>query len=769
MATGKSPFVGDDPIVVIRQVIDVVPARPDRIVPGLRAGLSNLIMRLLEKDPAKRPGSAREVAKELAELETGRTRQTSKRLRNIIVVGVAIAACCAWAVGLGIVFRPKPKESIQSAAQWDSTWHLDPSRIRESERWPNQPPELVAVIGAQTRRHWGPVHAVSSAENGSMLVTDSPGDGVRFWNPQTMAPLGRAPSRQDFIRAIAVTRDGKRFITTNRNGQFEVWDIDPPTAKRSVPLIYSDAPVGGIVIDSTGSRVFVSDFADGTVREYSLSETELKPRRVFKEKLGEAWSLAISPDGHWLAASSKTGAVGVWDLQESEPRFRSVREKSRGDNFVDLVFARDSKSLYLVSQGTRNAVYDLSTGGPKKFVDFTSGTDMPWAAYIDGSGKRLIRVGQRSVAVYNLGNNMPTVIRSIEVPFAILGAAYDPRLERVYTGHDDGGVRAWDVSGTTPTEIEPLLYQPFARMAVSPDGHFAAIHRKLGGTQAMLDLFDLSGVEPKPAPLPNPAYEAAFGWPAFSDDGKSLFAVDDRSNQISRWDFSGVSAYARILGKTRPSRIARAPKTPRLLCVSADGQRLVNFDLAGSSHFVVDANGRSQPLTAGENSKGLVIVDGSFDSDGDGILALGKQGEAGRLIHWKSPDRSPKVKSLPEGISWRWLLVARKEETILGVGDRGVFELAIDWDAKLPRQVFDLEADDANVRALAVSGDGKRLAIATGGGRLVVQDRSTHVIKYDWRLPGAPAQIAFTLNGSGLITANPNGAVYVFRLDLNQP
>ena len=66
MATGRTPFGGSDTMSTLMALATETPTHPQFINPDLPQHLSDLIMRLLHKDPRHRPQSAREVAGQLA-------------------------------------------------------------------------------------------------------------------------------------------------------------------------------------------------------------------------------------------------------------------------------------------------------------------------------------------------------------------------------------------------------------------------------------------------------------------------------------------------------------------------------------------------------------------------------------------------------------------------------------------------------------------------------------------------------------------------------
>ena len=77
MVTGRPPFTGDDMVTVIGQHINTLPVSPSWYRPDLPAALTALIMRLLEKDPNKRPASATKVLETLQAIESGEAKEVA--------------------------------------------------------------------------------------------------------------------------------------------------------------------------------------------------------------------------------------------------------------------------------------------------------------------------------------------------------------------------------------------------------------------------------------------------------------------------------------------------------------------------------------------------------------------------------------------------------------------------------------------------------------------------------------------------------------------
>jgi serine/threonine protein kinase len=69
LVTGRVPFDGETALQIVARHVQDPPVPPRRLVPDLHPGFEALILRLLEKDPARRPQTATEVRVELLALQ----------------------------------------------------------------------------------------------------------------------------------------------------------------------------------------------------------------------------------------------------------------------------------------------------------------------------------------------------------------------------------------------------------------------------------------------------------------------------------------------------------------------------------------------------------------------------------------------------------------------------------------------------------------------------------------------------------------------------
>lgn len=95
LLTGQSPFQADKLREALKLIVESTPALPHEVAPDVPPELSTLCMRLLEKDPVKRPASAGEVAAQVrryaerARLDEPPERRSARRRLLAFSIGAA--------------------------------------------------------------------------------------------------------------------------------------------------------------------------------------------------------------------------------------------------------------------------------------------------------------------------------------------------------------------------------------------------------------------------------------------------------------------------------------------------------------------------------------------------------------------------------------------------------------------------------------------------------------------------------------------------------
>ena len=181
---GRRPFSGDTPVIIaVAHVNNPVPHLPASVHPGL----SGLIMRMLEKDPAKRPTSAGALADELDRLTEeiaadplGARSRTARRLRNVPDPSASTPHVSTPAVSTPPAWAPLERGASAPGA--------DPTPLSFSE----------AVTGRSARDGAVPRRARAEATG----RTETPGRALPLRREIHPRPTGRSPEASRTVDAL---------------------------------------------------------------------------------------------------------------------------------------------------------------------------------------------------------------------------------------------------------------------------------------------------------------------------------------------------------------------------------------------------------------------------------------------------------------------------------------------------------------------------------------------------------------------------------------
>ena len=159
LVTGRPPFVGDESVAIITQHLNVPPVAPTWHNPACPPALETLILRLLEKDPAKRPASAAEVREALGHVNL--SSQPPPRRGEGEAMGEAVTSPLAGG-------KPQPlrQESIGTPE-------------RPGERSPDNPMYRHTFVGreGELRQLQGAFDSACSGQGALTTVVGEPGIG----------------------------------------------------------------------------------------------------------------------------------------------------------------------------------------------------------------------------------------------------------------------------------------------------------------------------------------------------------------------------------------------------------------------------------------------------------------------------------------------------------------------------------------------------------------------------------------------------------------
>jgi WD40 repeat protein/transcriptional regulator with XRE-family HTH domain len=394
---------------------------------------------------------------------------------------------------------------------------------------------------------------VTFSRDGHTLAAGESGGTVRLWDMATDRLRTTLTGMRYPVGSLAFNADGTALATLTQSAVLW-WDLAADNRLRTV--LPRTAVGSGIAVSTTG-HFLAANTRDGKILLWDTSDD--KPLKTLPASIGANGHpdalifLALSPDGHALAASSSR-AVRLWNVETG--RSHSLRISAAG--LFPLAFSPDGHALAVGSTLSPNAsrtsmqLRDVVTGHRlstiKNAERLAFSPDGHTLALSSGNGTvRLTdRAGHPHVTLHTGIPTRSSATDSGSVRELIPSPVFSPDGHLLATPTQDGGAVLWDTrTGHLRSVLRPDEQSSIVSLAFSPDGLVLATGAD-DGTIALWNTVtghSLGRVDAYPAnftSINNPrgaAPAAAIDTVAFTSDGHTL-ATDRFDGTAQLWDLA---------------------------------------------------------------------------------------------------------------------------------------------------------------------------------------------------------------------------------------
>jgi WD40 repeat protein len=636
---------------------------------------------------------------------------------------------------------------------------LDASRIPALDRFDWQPKELVAVLGEHRGRQGHVVSGVAWCRTGKLIASSGHNGYVRLWDPQTLRQTARV-STGSAATCVALSRDQKWLAAGQVHGHLFVWDLTKKVPALAGHFPIATSPIYGIDINPAGTMLAAGTY-DGIVHLYDLADGKAKHRVDLSGHKTGVRAVRFSPTGRSLASGSSDGIVRFWGLGKN-----GVLELAQIEGHVKGVTALDySPSGSTLAVGTADGqvwFWSVTTRPRRRGLPLVAHKGEIRDLTFDARGANLATASTDGTAKVWDTTRLRTRWVIDGHSGAVHGVSFAPDGRSLVTGGGDWTVRIWGLTGVRPTEKFPLKghWSMVNDLVFTPGGRSLST----GSEDRSARVWDLTQAAPdQTAQFPCDAPVNAL---AFGPDGKTL-ATGTNSTTVTLWDFVSRRKLRTLPGHpTSVSMLAYLPDSKRLLASSGKTLVLWNADNGREMSRFDMHQQRINSFSLSGDGRYVLTGTGYYDYDEKGKIKT-KDGQyvyadcTLRLLDVKDGSLVKEVKDLKYPVS----SVAFAPDSRQAVASLWRSNTHL-WDVSTEaiKDQGEMKTGCTWAHLHVFSPDGRVLATKGQEGRLVLFDRITGKVIWQWVPEEAIRSICFSPGGRYLAVALITGPVYILRL-----
>ena len=561
------------------------------------------------------------------------------------------------------------------------------------------------------------------------------------------------------VRSVALSEDGKTLASGDMDGMIRLWTTDGLSPSRELDsefvVIYSVAlSPDGEFLAACGK---VKNAQEKTVLLWKVGTAS----RVGNPLATQGRQVAFSPDGKWLASPSGDRVL-LWSIPDL-----NADQLYTGDNVERIAFRPNVDRLTLAAGGTKGDIRLWDLVSKTELLSLPVGNEGETQLYslVFSPDGGILASGwlSKKIVVWNLDRpELPRTLAGHSSPVFALAFSADGRS--LVSGGTDRTIQRWDLS--SPTN------KPESLSGYAQEIHSIAVSRKnevfAGTGKGTIAVWDLKAKDPRLAErinLPLTQGESVRCVSLVGEDGK-VMAFGTSGGRIFLWN---------------PARQelseSSSPNAKPVLCIasSPDGRTFAS----GSDEGITFWSAAGQLMGEVPSEKGTVSAL-AFRPDGQ-VLASNTAGN--EIVFWDIARKQPlDLPALAKDLNGPdahakhvTSLVFSPDGKQLAAGDAD--EKVLLWDATTGARISNeplCEFDNPTyspVHALAYSSTGK-LAAAGRDPKILLCDAASSpskpAVKRLEKHKAKVSSLAFSPDGETLASASEDGALILWDVPSEQ-
>ena len=370
------------------------------------------------------------------------------------------------------------------------------------------------------------VTALAFSPDGKTLASgagfDESDTDIRLWDVASGKEIGRLKGHGAWVTSLVFWPDGKKLASTSADQTIRIWDV---ASHKCLDVLRGHRVEVWRLALLPDHTTLVSGSKDGTVCTWDTSVSHSHEARITLPEPMTAWCFSL--DSQSVVTSDPQGRVTRWrgrDFQQQETLFEIGTNRYPE---CDLL-SGDGRWLAVTTTTNVLQVWDASRGRPRRELPRQGGKMLAPSFSADGNKLVTWSVDDKAFREWDLNSNSSRPIHSWGAPGKYWAIASSPD-QRVWLVADHGtDVLLEDLTGEGGVKTD-LDFQETSGAAFSPDGKLFAVASYMGYGRVWE-----TGAWQRPVATLR-GYLLGARSVAFSGDGKRL-ATGGGREAVKLWD-----------------------------------------------------------------------------------------------------------------------------------------------------------------------------------------------------------------------------------------
>jgi WD40 repeat protein/serine/threonine protein kinase len=765
LLAGSPPFRGEGQLDTLRQVIADVPIPLRRVRKDTPVELEAIVLNCLEKNPARRFSTARDLADDLDRFiageptrarPPGRWKRLSRRAKRhpaaLAVSLIAIAFTGALAsVGYWYETRLNKSTTAVRKQQDEDRMNVLGARgaryvadVRQAAAYISkfQPRNAIDLLMRQrpkpgeddlrefswhhllrryhTERrtlsgHRGDVYYVGFSPRGDLLASAGKDGTVRLWNTMTWKQVRTIQASLTEVNVAAFSPDGSTLATVDDDGKLKLWEIATGQFQFGKVVHTGDAVMAQFTPD--GKSITTAGRTDGFARIWDRSNGAMLGNFAAKGAI-------LSMDGSIMAALSEA-RVNLWNVKNRT----LIGSFAGGPRIAGGAFSHDGTKIVTADEALRVVrLWDVATR--RMIHEFKGHTEGAMTAVFSADDQTIISAGDDyTIRFWDVAARRPRGVHTGHTA-RIWNLAPSPDGQKIASASRDGTVKLWDLEASGD-HIKLPVVEPVA-FGFEHGGQTVSIFEVLNGwfisrwDARSAALMNRIAVDPTAGDHPSAAFSNDGRWLATANTDGTVVLWNTKTGlrqgttnsspaRVEFLEFSPDGHYLLINDQLRKHAIWDLTS---LRLIPVPGEFVAGVAFAPSGELVVPMNGRLiwwDPSSGRTNKVALIhprYLD-HFIVSGDSRFLAAPEPSAPQMRMWSLETRELK-KDLwghTGGDTRPWAFTPDGKSLVSSGADRTVKI----WDVATSEELLTLEGFSGPVQSCRFSPDGRVLATLSSG------------------------------------------------------